>query len=84
MIGPIWRNRIHIVAAKKTFVAGALFRAVHNPRLLEIVVGDGNDHRRASSGDSPKDAGDIRLVSGALLPVEAGPTRGAIYVEYSD
>jgi hypothetical protein len=83
MIGPIWRNRIHIVAAKKTFVAGVLFRAVHNPRLLEIIVGDGNDHRRAS-GDCPQDAGDTRLVSGALLPVEAGPTRGAIHVEYSD
>ena len=39
--------------AEKTFVSIIRLRSAHNPRLLEIILGDGNDPRRATR-DRPK------------------------------
>jgi len=64
--------------AEKTFVSIVRFRSAHNPRLLEIIVGDGNDCRRAGSY-RPQGAGNIRSAPDALFLVAAGsrPTLGA-------
>jgi hypothetical protein len=47
MIGDGGTSPHAFAAAKKALVAVARFRVVYNPRLLEIVVGDGNDRRGA-------------------------------------
>jgi hypothetical protein len=64
--------------AKQTYVSGVC-SAVYNRRLLEIIIGDGNDCRQ-SAVIAWNEAGDIRVVSdaglvsdGLLLIAAGGP-----------